>query len=175
MNMLPDHFNSKRGRHDNRDWHANALLGVKFRLGNHSRKTAPVYQQYTVAPADTVVKTKYITRDQADLAINIHFDLNRSVLRDSEFEKLNELLTYLQQHPQRHILLTGYADRETGNPQINERLSRERSAAVAQFLRERGIEDSRIHTDHKGDRIQPFEFPEANRVCICIVLNPEYL
>ena len=27
-NMLPDHFNSKLGKNDNKDWHFNALIGL---------------------------------------------------------------------------------------------------------------------------------------------------
>lgn len=172
-NMLPDGYNSKAGD-DSFDWRFNALVGIRFRLGDYRRKTPPVYQQYTVV-AEPSVRTQYITREQADMAVNIHFDIGLSTLRPSEQEKLNEIFVYLNNHPERHILITGYADQATGTPEINERLSKERAQRVAAYLRERGIPDSRIHADYKGDRIQPFDFPAANRVCVCIILNPEYL
>ena len=42
-NILSDHFNSKKGVNDNRDWQSNLLLGVKIALGKTTRakKEAP--------------------------------------------------------------------------------------------------------------------------------------
>lgn len=172
-NMLPDHYNSKRGRNDNKDWHFNALVGVRFRLGDYNRKTSPVWSEPRTVPQPQ--QPKRITRDQVDLTVNVQFIINQSIIRETELPKLYEVVDYLQTHPDSHILLTGYADKETGNATINERLSRERADAVGAFLVSRGISSTRIHKDHKGDRIQPFDFPAQNRVCICIVLNPRYL
>lgn len=175
-NMLPDKYNSKSGHNSNCDWRFNALVGLQYRLGNYRRKTPPVYQTIVTTPVATTEPTnRYITRDQADLSVNIHFDLNSSMIRETENDKLNDLCVFLRDNPTRHVLLTGYADKTTGTPEVNTRLSIERSAVVAQYLREHGIDDARIHTDFKGDRIQPFEFPAANRVCVCVILNPEYL
>lgn len=178
VNMLPDHYNSKRGKHDNRDWRFNALVGLRFRIGDYNRRTDAYWMSVrknppVVQPVEPPVKK--ITKAQADLTVNVQFVINQSVIRDTELQKLYELTRFLQEHPDSHILLTGYADKETGNAVINEHLSRERADAVAEFLVNRGIARSRIHTDHKGDRIQPFDFPAQNRVCICIVLNPKYL
>ena len=174
-NMLPDHYNSKRGKNDNKDWRFNAMVGLRFRIGEHNRKTEPVYSRENRPVMQQPQSSSRITKAQTDLTVNIQFTINQSVIRPSELSKLYELTSFLQQHPNTHVLLTGYADKETGNPQINERLSRERADAVAAYLRSRGINSERIHTDHKGDRIQPFDFPAENRVCICIVLNPKYL
>jgi outer membrane protein OmpA-like peptidoglycan-associated protein len=182
-NMLPDHYNSKIGKNDNRDWRFNAMIGLRYRLGQHKRKTEPLYAQAiaqqevqpVVVEPEPVVEKPKITKDQSELTVYIRFTINKSVIRASELEKLTKLITFLRENPESHVLLTGYADRETGNPQINERLSRERADAVGAFLQQRGISEERIHKDHKGDRIQPFDFPAENRVCISIVLNPKYL
>jgi outer membrane protein OmpA-like peptidoglycan-associated protein len=174
-NMLPDHYNSKLGKHDNRDWRFNATIGVRFRLGEYNKKTTPVYEQRAQQAQRPVQQSARITKEQTDLTVYVQFIINQSIIRPTELQKLYELTSYLEQHPESHVLLTGYADKETGNPQINERLSRERADAVAAYLRSRGIANHRIHTDHKGDRIQPFDFPAQNRVCICIVLSPKYL
>ena len=177
-NMLPDHYNSKRGRNDNRDWHFNGLVGVRFRLSNANNHKEAVYEQIPVMPDTVATRSaapQKITRDMADLVINVLFEINKSIIRPDEEVKLSELLIYMQQHPECHVLLTGYADRDTGTPVINERLSRERSIVVAEYLKARGITEDRLHVDHKGDRIQPFDFPAANRVTICIVLNKMYV
>jgi len=192
-NMLPDHYNSKKGTHDNLDWRFNALVGVKFRLGKHVRKTDPVYGRTIEKPQPVIIRDTItnvvrdtvtiiqerntpirITPDMAKFTVNIQFLINRSNIRDSQIPKMNQLLLYLREHPDVHVLLTGYADKETGTPQINDRLSRERSASVAKWLQQHGISEYRIHSDSKGDRFQPFNFPEENRVCICIVLDATY-
>jgi flagellar motor protein MotB len=69
--------------------------------------------------------------------------------------------------------LSGFADKETGNPTINMRLSRERSQAVSDFLQDAGIQEWRIRRFAKGDKVQPFDIPEDNRVCICFVYDPD--
>ena len=66
------------------------------------------------------------------------------------------------------IVITGYADKKTGNASINDRLSKARSAAVAKALEDKGIAANRITTDAKGDTIQPFNVNAENRVSICI-------
>ena len=66
------------------------------------------------------------------------------------------------------VVITGYADKKTGNARINDRLSKQRSAAVSEALQAKGIAASRIVTDAKGDTVQPFSVNEENRVSICI-------
>ena len=163
-NMLPDHFNSKKGRRDNRDWHFNVLAGLKVNLGKTYRGNKPIYQTVT-----KVVEP--IVRDTVIKIVNVQFLINSSQLRSSEFEKLYSLINYLNAHPKSHIEMTGYADRLTGTPTINERLSRERATAVANWLISHGIKSSRIYTDAKGDRVQPFPVNEDNRVTICYVVD----
>ena len=168
-NMLPDHFNSKEGKDDNMDWHFNGLLGLKVNLGKTHGQTAPVYRE--IQPAIVEVPVVEPVEEQKGLTVNIFFDLNKSVLRRSENEKLILLAIYLHEHPQSTVDLTGYADKETGNTSINEQLSRDRAEAVANFLIVRGIDSSRIRKDAKGDRVQPFDNPEQNRVTISVVTD----
>jgi len=170
-NMLPDHFNSKRGKRDNRDWHFNALVGVKFNLGRTYRRTEAVYETIT-PPAPQPQPVVEQPKEKIQFTVNIQFELNQSVIRSSEIPKLRRLLTYLENHPTAYVRLTGYADKETGTPQINERLSRERASVVAQYIMDEGVNESRIRKFAKGDRVQPFDIPEDNRVTICFVYEP---
>ena len=167
-NILSDHFNSKEGKGDNSDWHFNAFLGLKVNLGKTHGLTESIYReiqqpQYIEQPPVEIIE------EPKPLTVNIFFDLNRSELRQSEYEKLVLLAIYLHEHPQASVDLTGYADKETGNSTINEQLSVRRAQAVADFLIGRGIDHSRIHKDAKGDRVQPFDVPEQNRVTISVV------
>ncbi len=176
-NMLPDHFNSKRGKNDNRDWHLNALLGVKFALGERSGRTervpepAPVLATPAKAAENAFVD---VPADKISFNVNVFFIINRSDIRSNQIQKLSRLINYLERHPKAFVRLSGYADRDTGNPTINMRLSRERAAAVSQYLQDAGIQEWRIRRFAKGDRVQPFDVPKDNRVCICYVYDPDH-
>ena len=174
-NMLPDHFNSKLGRNDNKDWHFNALVGVKFALGKRRGYTEPVYQVEQVqriAKPDTAFVDVPI--ENISFNVNIYFIINRSDIRTNQMQKLSRLIAYLDKHPRAFVRLSGYADRDTGTPEINMRLSRERSAVVSKFLQDAGIQGWRIRSFAKGDRVQPYDKPQDNRVCICYVYDPDH-
>ena len=173
-NMLPDHFNSKRGRADNRDWHFNALVGVKFAIGYRHGRTEAVYEEVLPPPPvekkDTFID---VPIEKISFNVNINFVINQSIIRSNQITKLTRLLRYLAEHPRAFVRLSGYADKDTGTPEINLRLSRERAQVVSQYLQDAGIEEWRIRRFAKGDRVQPFDIPEDNRVCICFVYDPD--
>lgn len=175
-NMMPDHFNSKLGKKDNRDWHFNALVGVKFNLGRSHGRTEGLYRDVTVPmPVQDEEKVEFIDVpiEKISFNVNIQFLINQSIIRSNQIPKLTRLLKYLNEHPRAFIRLSGYADKETGTPEINMRLSRERAQVVSQYLQDAGIEEWRIRRFAKGDRVQPFDIPEDNRVCICFVYDPD--
>ena len=171
-NMLPDHFNSKLGKRDNKDWHFNALLGIKFNIGHSHGRTEPVYEDVPkpVAPPAQFVD---VPAEKISFNVNIYFVINQSIIRANQMDKLTRLLKYLDEHPKAFVRLSGYADKETGNPTINMRLSIERSQAVSKYLQDAGVPDWRIRRFAKGDKVQPFDIPEENRVCICYVYDPD--
>lgn len=176
-NMLPDHFNSKLGKKDNRDWHLNALVGIKFTIGKSHGRTEGLYE--TVKVPEPVVQETVVEEfvdvpiEKISFNVNIQFLINQSIIRSNQIAKLNALLKYLNEHPKAFIRLSGFADKETGTPEINMRLSRERANVVSQYLQDAGIQEWRIRRFAKGDRVQPFDIPEDNRVCICFVYDPE--
>ncbi len=171
--LLPDHFNSKLGRHDNKDWHLNALVGIKYSFGKRYGKTPARYREAPKVQAAQPKQFVDVPIDKISFNVNIYFVINQSIIRQNQVSKLTRLLKYLNDHPRAFVRLSGYADRETGNPTINMRLSRERAQAVSKYLVNAGIEDWRIRRFAKGDKVQPFDIPEDNRVCICYVYDPD--
>lgn len=169
-NLLPDHWNSKRGKHDNRDWQFNALVGAKFTLGKTHGRTQPVFEVARMQPP-----TEYVDMpiDKISFNVNIYFLINTSYIRDSQVPKLTALIKYLREHPRAFVRLSGFADKDTGTPAINMRLSIERSQVVSKYLQDAGISEQRIRRFAKGDTVQPFDIPEDNRVCICFVYDPD--
>ena len=172
-NILSDKYNSKKA--GNADWYFNGLVGLRINLGkNHVVETRDVYRDVVVY--DTIYK--YVTIQEPVIKIepmrqDIFFELNKWEIRDSEAQKVKALAEFLQKYPKATVVMTGYADVETGNDRINDKLGAERVKAVKDALvNQYGIDESRITTDSKGSREQPFAENEKNRVTIAVA-TPE--
>ncbi|MDR1716692.1 MAG: OmpA family protein [Prevotella sp.] len=74
---------------------------------------------------------------------------------------------YLQDNPNVKVKVIGYADKKTGTPSINEKLSEKRAKNVANALINKyNISSNRITVEWKGDIVQPYAENEWNRVAI---------
>lgn len=185
-NTLSDRYNSKKA--GNWDWYFNALAGVKINLGStYSTRTIeapkvpekvierviervvekPVPQQ-VVEPTRAVAEKKEAedTKFRRDI---FYLKPGKTWIDKSEYHKVKEVADYMKEHPNCTVEVTGYADRGTGNPKINNNLSQRRAQAVANMLiRNYGIKKNRIKVDFKGDTVQPFAKEIENRVAIAI-------
>ena len=78
-------------------------------------------------------------------------------------------MQWLKENPAVNIAITGYADVQTGKHAHNLTLSKNRVAAVKDYLTKAGIAPGRIVSDYKGDTVQPFTVNEQNRVVVSLV------
>ena len=172
-NALSDKFNSKKA--GNCDWQFNVLVGLNIKLGKSYKKTAPVY--YEPEPIVEQPKPQPVVKqpEPEPVAVvvepmkqNIFFALNSALLQKDQQSKIDAMVAYMEKYPASKVAITGYADKETGNPRINMTLSEKRAKIVADTLKAKGIAADRIVTDFKGDTVQPFRVPEENRVSVCI-------
>ena len=69
------------------------------------------------------------------------------------------------------IMVTGYADKETGSAKRNEQLSKQRAENVANYLVGLGIPASRISTSWVGDTEQAFTTPDTPIVNRCVIIK----
>jgi outer membrane protein OmpA-like peptidoglycan-associated protein len=69
------------------------------------------------------------------------------------------------------IMITGYADRETGSAERNMQLSKERAESVMTYLVNNGIDAARITTEWVGDTEQAFTTPDTPLVNRCVTLK----
>lgn len=111
------------------------------RLGELSRGGARTY------PANISVPSAPCC-DNTVLSLN--FRSGSSVIETHYEEQLTSLINIAEQLPAASVEITGYADRN-GDPELNLRLSRERSNSVKQFLNSRGIQNSSIQTIAHGE------------------------
>ncbi|WP_373145782.1 OmpA family protein [Bacteroides thetaiotaomicron] len=174
-NILSDKFNSKKA--GNCDWQFNVLVGLNIKFGKSYTKTAPIYYEpepVVEQPKPEPVVEKPQPKPEPVVVVepmkqNIFFALNSAKIQDDQQAKITSLVEYMEKNPATKVSITGYADKETGNPRINKALSEKRANNVAQALKSRGIAADRIVADYKGDTVQPYGVPEENRVSICIV------
>ncbi len=174
-NVFSDHYNSKKA--NNADWQFNVMAGFTFRFGKthvKSRKEEEVpLAEIVVKDTDIPyfepeTKKEYVKPVPQTISKEIFFLLNSSVVRESEMAKVEALLNFLNEHPEKKAVIIGFADVGTGNPRYNMALSKRRAEQVAEILIGKGISKERIILIAKGDTEQPFAHAEQNRVAICI-------
>ena len=171
-NILGDKFNFKNA--GNPDSYFNLLLGAKIALGKtYSTKFIPAPEpeiKYVEKIVEKIVEVpaQPVVTAAEPLRRDIFFQINKTIIRDSEAQKVQDIVAYMNQNPTSKVMITGYADAGTGNDRINDRLAAGRADAVVKALKDAGIAESRISFDSKGARVQPFEDNDSNRVSICI-------
>ena len=154
-------------------------------MKKHRRSSAATEPAYTPAPApapepkeepkpelkpEPEVKPAPKPAPQArEYRENVYFVIGKYEIRDTESGKIGSVAQKVKSTPGATVVLTGYADAQTGSAKRNMYLSRKRAEAVASALEEAGIDVSRIKVDYKGDTVAPYGSPEENRVVICIV------
>ena len=170
-NITSDKYNSKKA--GNPDWYFNALAGLRINLGKSATKKekpvepepAPVQKVEEPAPAPAPIVEKKVEEIRRD----IFFTINSNKISEKENQKILEVIDFLVKYPEAKVVVTGYADKGTGNDRINDRIAAKRAAAVVWMLEKRyGIPAERIIEESKGSRVQPFAENNMNRVSIMI-------
>ena len=174
-NMISDKYNSKKA--DNPDWYFNALAGVRINLGKSYTKKAKPVEEPAPAPAP---KQEYVApkpepkpapveKKVEEIRRDIFFTINSYKIAPAEDAKIREVVDYLNKNTEAKVVVTGYADKGTGNDVINDRIAAKRAAAVVWMLTKKyNIPSERITEESKGARVQPFAENAKNRVTIMI-------
>ena len=155
------------------DSYVNLVVGIKVALGKtYSTRFIPAPKpqiEYVEKIVEKIVEVEKPAPVVEPLRRDIFFEINKTIIRDSESQKVKDIADYLNAHPTAKVMITGYADAGTGNDRINDRLAKGRADVVVKALKEQyGIAESRISFDSKGSRVQPFADNDSNRVSICI-------
>jgi outer membrane protein OmpA-like peptidoglycan-associated protein len=78
------------------------------------------------------------------------FDTGRAELKSGADRHLDMIATFLQQHPERKVLIEGFTD-NVGGESYNQQLSERRAEAVRSALVSRGVDASRIDVAGYGE------------------------
>lgn len=99
-------------------------------------------------PAPVAVEPK---AEKVSFSADAFFDFDKAVLKPEGKAKLEDLVSKLQGTDIEVIVATGHTD-WTGTDAYNMKLSMRRAKAVKAFLVSKGIPESRVFTEGKGER-----------------------
>ncbi|MBP5278262.1 MAG: OmpA family protein, partial [Prevotella sp.] len=160
------------------DWQVQALVGVTFRFGM-KKKPVPVpepvvYEEPAPAPKPEpkpIVKPepkpqpKPVVKDEPLYEV-FYYNIR---LSDPDPDKiLNRIVAWHSKYPKKTISISGYADKGTGNPKINQGYAKARAEKVANALYNKGVAREVMVVNSYGDTVQPFEENDRNR-CVIVV------
>ncbi len=116
-------------------------------------------------PMDEIVEK--VNLNEA-LQTTISFYIDRYYITDAQKKNLKSVATFLENHPDINLVVTGYADIETAYPAYNMRLSQKRAKTVYDALvNEFNVPANRLRIDYKGDTVIPYDnVNEWNRAVI---------
>ena len=176
-NSISDRYNSKVNGKD--DWSVTAQLGLSYRFGfKKNKKTEESeegeyddYDEIWETRMDTIwyddVTFKEVATEQTE-KFEVFFGLNDATVTEGE-GAIQSVAAFVKGHENSKVSVVGYADKETGTPDLNRKYSKQRAENVKEALATAGVDASLISTDHKGDTVQPYEENERNRVAIITV------
>ena len=174
-NYKNDQFNYKYNGQN--DWQISALLGLTFKFGGPKKaKFVDVVETYYVDEpyTETIQKQRPVETVQvSNIEKVVYYTINVSDVEKGQGvdAAIKEVADLIKTDPNAKIIVTGYADKETGTPEINERLSKERAeGVVSKLVNEHGINAANITTQWKGDTVQPFAENDKNR---CVIVKGE--
>lgn len=174
-NILSDRYNSKKA--PNPDFYFNALAGVKVALG-------ATHRSQVVEPCNRIVEKIVEVPKVVEKIVEVPAPVSNQIaqvepLKETFFyairlsdptanATIDKIVAWCNKYPTKGISISGYADKGTGNPKINQGYAKQRADKVAKILQERGIAASRMTVNSYGDTVQPFAENDKNR-CVIVV------
>lgn len=171
-----------------------AEMGIALELGNNKWNRVPDMDDVEVVPWEETKRelhhaqrqVKNLTEQVEDMQrqldytevvaqcdmpeISIFFDINSAELTNKgQLENIMELVAEAKRTG-RTVVITGYADSDTGNAMLNERLSARRADTVAKALMGLGIDEKKIKTVIGGG-VATLSQSQANRRAVVTLKN----
>ncbi len=117
---------------------------------------------------DEAVRAKKLATPTANQPLSIFFRLGDSEITDRNVPNLKFLADAMKaDKSDRVFVIVGYADKQTGSPEVNMELSKKRAEGIYDLLIKEGVDAKKLKAEWKGDTEQPFEGrPYMNRVVV---------
>ena len=194
--LVKDNFGSRFTNDNSGDYSydaiGQALVGVKFGLGGKQDFTTAELLDYNLindlnsqinrlrAENENLSKRPEFCPECPDVEPQIvaesvyvpnvvFFRINSANIDRQQQISVYNTAEYMKSNPNATVEIVAYADKQTGTPDYNMKLSERRAKAVADALTSQyNIDSSRINIDWKGDTEQPYAENDWNRVAIFI-------
>lgn len=120
-------------------------------LTNEGELLIKAYSVDNVGNAEPIKEFKVIIADSASIQLNnIYFELNSTKLSSIATNELSKLASLLHNHTNIQLEIRAHTD-SRGGASFNQRLSEERAQAVVNFLKYKGIANSRLTAKGFGE------------------------
>lgn len=104
--------------------------------------------------------------DNTPLMTTVRFTINSAKITDEEMVNVYNVAQWMKANPNEKIVVTGYADKDTGTSEYNMQLSQKRADNVAAALEGYGIAKDRIIIKAQGSGTQVYDTNNWNRIVI---------
>ena len=117
-------------------------------------------------PCPEVQETVSVT-ETAPLMATVRFKINSDVITPEEDVNVYNIAQWMKNNPDQNVVISGYADKDTGTSEYNMTLSKKRAQAVYDMLTNKyGINPDRLAIQASGSDVQPYEVNNWNRIVI---------
>ena len=124
-------------------------IGLQMATPNNFRSEKLLFSNFRLAEGGKDIRSALDTEGRI-VSHGIHFDTGKASLKPESLPTLKMILALLQDDPGLRFSIEGHTDNQ-GGAGINQPLSKNRAAAVAEWLEAKGIEGSRLRAAGLGD------------------------
>lgn len=104
---------------------------------------------------------------QAPLMSTVRFTINSDKIMPTEQVNIYNMAQWMKANPQANVIVSGYADKDTGTAEYNMGLSERRANAVVnELVNTYGIAKDRLQVKFDGSSVQPYDTNDWNRIVI---------
>jgi len=118
-------------------------------------------------PCPEVKEAEPVVIEQAPLLSTVRFKIDSSRISDMEKVNVYNVAEWLKANEDQNLIITGYADKDTGTAKYNQALSERRAKAVYDMLvNEYGINPNRLTQKAEGSASQLYNVNNWNRIVV---------
>lgn len=123
-------------------------------------------------PCPEVVVPEAVVCESAALLPTVRFTINSSKVTKMEQVNVYNMAQWMKDNADKKVVITGYADKNTGSANYNQGLSERRAKAVYDMLvKEYGINPNRLQTAAEGSSQQLYNVNNWNRIVTFTVVE----
>lgn len=127
------------------------LSAAEARLAEQIRRADALQSQLNQARREVKQEQVQVVKESKIAPLAVFFQINRANITTKEMVNLKYYADIIKNNPGKKYMVTGYADKATGSPAYNQKLSEKRAWNVADVLMKKyGVNKSQLEVVGKG-------------------------